>query len=235
MTFRFIHASVLFTAVALSACGGGGGGGGQGSEQGSASDGSTRSALLVTNLGTSPWGTTVQLNDAATQIVNSSKRWTLPIPVKTNGDTEAIAAMDEIERRLGVQVFDRTSIANTPSSEIVRGVNVVRGGGGCIGSGASCGSVTFTRPNEPPAPSEVGVISQALNVNLGGFNLDQQRDLPSNLEVAIHEFGHALGMLTHFEGFGDGSAISPLFWRTLRTLYVNQVNTKEADIVLATP
>jgi hypothetical protein len=40
-------------------------------------------------------------------------------------------------------------------------------------------------------------------------------------ETVIHEFGHALGLDKHFEGFGTGSVISRSFWDVLATLYAH--------------
>lgn len=187
------------------------------------SDSTTIAALDTSN---------ISLPAHNTPHLNVTKRWALPIPVKSNGDAEAIEAMDEIERQLGYVVFDRTSIATTPDADIDSGLIVVRGGGGCIGRYSNaCGSVVYVSSLAPnPA---VPTIDAVLLVNLGGLNTEQQKILPSTLPVAIHEFGHALGLRGHFGGFGEGGAISPLFWRTLKTLYLNPAGTEKSSVTLA--
>ena len=108
---RFLRVTCLtLISASLVACGGGGAGSNDSVE-------STRAALTTTNLEANgfPW------NGAAPGLL---KRWELPIPVKTNGDTRANDAMDAIERELGPGIFDRTSIASTPDNEITRGIVV---------------------------------------------------------------------------------------------------------------
>lgn len=47
----------------------------------------------------------------------------------------------------------------------------------------------------------------------------------------VHEFGHALGLATHFAGFGnDGPETA--FWDVLSTLYANPVSTPAASLVV---
>ena len=204
--------------LAMVACGGGGGAGSDDSA------GATRSALQATNLaGTGfPWG------GAAPGLL---KRWNLPIPVKTNEEARAVAAMDEIERRLGITVFDRTSIATLPDAQIARGI-VVRVGTAFLPAGGNPASYCANVAAAPgvdswtsPAATPGGVMSYRLYVNL------DNPQCRADSSIVIHEFGHALGMGEHYEGFGQGSAISDLFWRVLRTIYANPPGTP-ANVIL---
>lgn len=80
-------------------------------------------------------------------------------------------------------------------------------------------------PNEDGYPQSfydgtTGVIDTVLYINL-----DNSGCTASN-EMTIHEFGHALGLGDHFEGFGS----APVFWATLKTLYNNAPGTAKADV-----
>jgi hypothetical protein len=67
--------------------------------------------------------------------------------------------------------------------------------------------------------SEYGIASNPVFVNLGNGHCDVTQD------IVTHEFGHALGLANHFNGFGTGDAISPAFWDVLATLYDNPQST----------
>jgi len=212
-------ASIIVLACVVS-CGGGDGAGSDDSVA------KTLEALNVTNLSSSgfPW------NGAAPGLL---KRWELPIPVKTGGDSRAIAAIDEIERQLGRVIFDRTSIVNLPDASITRGIIVSVGTAylppGTSNPAAYCANAS-SGPNQGgwpfPAATTRGVMAFRMYVNLDNpfCKADQS--------IAVHEFGHALGMGVHFEGFGFGPAISSLFWRVLRTIYANAPGTPAASIVV---
>jgi hypothetical protein len=43
--------------------------------------------------------------------------------------------------------------------------------------------------------------------------------------IVVHEFGHALGLANHFNGFGIGDSTSTAFWDVLATLYGNPQST----------
>lgn len=163
------------------------------------------------------------------------KRWSIPIPVKTNGDARAVTAMDAIEAKLGMVIFDRTSIENTPDGSITRGIIFSKG-------------TAYSPPGTPPA-NNCGNVASA--PNQGGYPatfLIPQGEISTTLyanldspiaggciaspDVVIHEFGHAMGMGPHFQGFGIGSAISPDFWSVLDTIYSNPIGTTLANILV---
>ncbi len=75
-------------------------------------------------------------------------------------------------------------------------------------------------PNVVNATSPSGERNQTVAwVNLGNGRCDVSQD------IVTHELGHALGLGTHFEGFGNGPPISRAFWDVLATLYANPVRT----------
>jgi len=49
-------------------------------------------------------------------------------------------------------------------------------------------------------------------------------------EIVTHEFGHALGLANHFDGFGTNDTSSTAFWDVLATLYSNPQSTVTANL-----
>ena len=202
--------SVILSTV-LAGCGGGGGtdgpppGGGSSEDT---SDATTRQALQTTNLDYGPGGSPA---------LGTLKRWSLPIPVKTNGDLRASQAMDAIESRLGVTIFDRTSIAAADDSTITRGLIISVG---TAPQSAICGSADF--PDGASAE-----INGRFFVHLDAAGCT------ATVPGTIHEMAHVLGTFNHFQNFGDGAVIGELFWRVLRTIYMNGIGTPGASVVLA--
>jgi hypothetical protein len=212
--------SVILLTV-LAGCGGGGGGEGGGSAPPGAtsdtpppassedtSDATTRQTLQTTNLDVGPAGSSA---------LGTLKRWSLPVPVKTNNDPRAAQAMDAIEKRLGTTIFDRTSIANTPDDSITRGLIISVGTGP---QSSLCGSA------ETPDGASAEMTGRLV------IRLDSA-GCTASLDATIHQFGHTLGMFRHFQNFGDGNPIGELSWRVLRTIYLNNIGTPGPNIVLA--
>lgn len=242
------------TVLVLTACGGGGSGG---------SGGGSSSPVATTPEATPPVTDPTTTSEPVTPVVTPAipdaevlaladatniastgfpwsgrfagvvKRWTLPIPVKTNGEPRAVPAMDAIEAKLGYVVFDRTSIAAADEATITRGI-VFRQGTSYLPAGANpqsyCANVARA-PFEGGYPSTFmfapGEISARLYVNL------DNPQCTASPEIVIHEIGHALGLGAHFKGFGDDDGpIGPAFWPVLATLYANPIGTPKASVVI---
>lgn len=162
------------------------------------------------------------------------KRWDYvndgPIPIKFNNSALAESAVDAIEVKLVKVIFDRTSIANTPDELITRGIIVSEGAtvdqNGMI---TGCGNVSkapgFTAW-PPHFYDDSGKINTKLYVNLSSPKCT------ATLDIAIHEFGHALGMGRHFAGFGIGDAIDVNFWNVLYNIYTNDIGTTKEDLII---
>ncbi len=184
--------------------------------------------LRTTNLNSKYYPWTFGLADGRT------KRWDVEndglIPVKFNGSALAQEATAEIEAVLHMPLFDRTSIDNLPEDSVARGIIVSEGT--AIGPNRrvnryTCGNVSAL-PGETAYPADFynseGVIDTRLYVSLSS------EKCTASLEIAIHEFGHALGLGKHFPGFGLGEVIAPSFWQVLYTLYTNDVGALAGDL-----
>lgn len=81
-------------------------------------------------------------------------------------------------------------------------------------------------PVTPGRDNSLG--SNPVYVNLGNGHCNVTQD------IVTHEFGHALGLANHFEGFGANGTppISTVFWNVLSTLYGNPRSTLASDIIV---
>lgn len=150
------------------------------------------------------------------------KRWELPVPVKTGDDERVTQALDEIENKLGKTIFDRETIKNVPDSKIDRGI--VFSFGTAVGPGQTacehCTGNVSEGPNLTGWPQQflkpTGRISGRLYINL-----DNSLGEKADVDIVIHEMGHALGLDgKHFKGFGDEEGpIGPEFWDVVADLY----------------
>ncbi len=152
------------------------------------------------------------------------KKWNGLIPVKTNGIARAETALDRIEVKIGRKIFDRQSIAALDTAQIKRGIIVTEGTAvEPKMNDNTCGNVGRA-PKEYDYPrnfvdNKTGVIDTVLYVNLGSDFCDDRKKGETESDIAVHEFGHALGLGPHFEGFGIGPIISDAFWSVLVKLY----------------
>lgn len=218
--------SIVVTTTLLTACGGG-----SDAAPGPSSPAAILGYLDSSNLSSAgfPWSYGVYQNVA--------KRWnvtTAKIPVKINGESRAGPAMDAIETKLGMIIFDRLSIASTADGSITRGI-IFSQGTAYMPPGATdpqhwCANVS-DGPNQPGYPANFMIAPGEISARLY-VNLDNPGYCTASADVVIHELGHALGLGAHFQGFGNGPPISDDFWRVLATLYKNPIGTPTANIVV---
>ena len=172
-----------------------------------------------------------------------SKRWQGAItvyfaePHSTTDEDRArvVRAMDEIESKVPMIQFDRRldTLPEDDDVGLVISFGSAVGAWGVINSNA-CGNVggaphavsqSFSYPWNFYADS--GEINTQLYVHIDSAKCRASHG------VIIHEFGHALGLGEHFEGFGIGPPINANFWNALWNLY-NHEPGEDADIIRAT-
>lgn len=128
----------LALAFSLSSCGGDSGNDGNEDDNGGGSapgpivdNSGIIENLRITNLNATvfPWNVVPDYDDECrlTSLMDGKlKRWDIEgqglIPVKTNGLSLVPEALNLIEERLDMTLFDRTSIANTPDEDIAKGI-----------------------------------------------------------------------------------------------------------------
>ncbi|MEC5162884.1 MULTISPECIES: hypothetical protein [unclassified Janthinobacterium] len=163
------------------------------------------------------------------------KRWQGLIPVKLNGDPMVEQALNEINRRLGRTMFDRVSIQARDDAAIVSGLIFSEGtafqpAGKTLADNK--GNVSDNKIGMldghggwPRACLSNSVISARFYVNYGSATA------AATTNIVIHEIGHAMGLLAHFPGFGEGADIGKEFWPVLRLLYNSAIGTSLKQLV----
>ncbi|AAK89569.1 hypothetical protein EN41_19920 [Agrobacterium tumefaciens] len=156
------------------------------------------------------------------QYVGKRKIWDTRknlIPVYDDPKDDRVAtAMRRIEKRLSRTLFDRCSM-----SSLTNGSNgIVVSYGTAIGNGSM--AAEHVKGHVSGSPKSVGYPTNILDVN-GNFdcllylNIDSEKGRAS-VSTVIHEFGHAMGIAGHFNGYGCNKyEISILFWLVLKELY----------------
>lgn len=137
-------------------------------------------------------------------------------------------AIDTINRRmkglLALQIADAKPLSDN-YIHVSYGTSYVGGGDyrkrrANVATGKNCGEKI--RPSR-----DHGIASHPVYMNLGNARCGV------TLDIVIHEFGHALGLAEHFEGFGlpdEGPPVDPRFWDALATLYANRPGTQQKHL-----
>lgn len=161
---------------------------------------------------------------------------TVYIPTPAAGDTtaqdyaaKANAAVSLINTKLsGLLALDATATRPTSGNfiEVSYGTSYVPPGStdyasycANVATGPSTGSMIM--PDK-----QNGIFSSPVYLNLGNGHCTVTQ------EIVTHEFGHALGLANHFDGFGTNDTTSTAFWDVLATLYSNPQSTLVGNLVV---
>jgi len=256
---------LIIMTLILSACGGGGG-----SNDNSGSGGDTIPRITsptvdsvgilnnIQNTNLHAWGSTTEQHQNG-----NLKRWDYEkslIPVKHKNEPLAIEAMNKIEDKLGYVIFDRDSLTNIADDDVTSGIIISIGtadyaninGHSALGACGlfSKGIPSLENPDNSHIPEYMydinGAIKAKVYIHLGSsFRADcyQRRS-----GVTLHEFGHALGFASHFNGgfngigryarLEDGTEVyykedpNDNFFNALKNIYNNPINTPKDDLVI---
>lgn len=236
LSLKLAAANIL--AMSLVACGGGGSDGSAGSAQptgeanATASDAQVAAYVKSSNIdflpGNRPAGTWRWSGTPAQKVL-------VHVPAPATATEQDYAAkvrtsIAQINTKLSGSLVMEATDTLPASGNFIRvsyGTSYVPAGS--TNYAGFCANVA-TGPNvgNPIQPDQQnGIGSNPVYVNLGNGRCDVTQD------IVTHEFGHALGLAYHFEGFGgDGPASSTAFWDVLATLYCNPQSTVASNLVV---
>lgn len=239
----FIAVSCLVVA-----CGGGGGGSDSGSSNGGSNSAPPPSAGTKTPTDTQVislvQATNIDFVPGANGRPAGTWRWSdtpsrhIPvyIPTPAAGDTttqdyagKVSTSVALINTKLaGLLVLDATNTMPTSGKfiQVSYGTSYVLPGStdyaaycANVATGPSTGSMIMP-------DIQNGIFSNPVFINLGNGRCNVTQ------EIVTHEFGHALGLANHFDGFGTNDTSSTAFWDVLATLYSNPQSTLAANLVV---
>ncbi len=224
----------LLTAAILSACGGGGG---SDNSTDSASSVTVSDAQVVANVKASNIDFVPFIRPAGTWRWSGTPAQHITVyvtPATAGNATEqdyaaktqtAIATLNT--RLAGLLVLD--AVSSVPASgnyiHVSYGTSYVPPGSTDYAS--YCANVS-TAPgvgNMILPDAQNGIASSPVHVNLGNGHCNVTQ------YIVTHEFGHALGLATHFAGFGNDGPESA-YWDALATLYGNPASTESTSLVV---
>ncbi len=160
------------------------------------------------------------------------------IPAPASGNTaeqdyanKAKTSIATINAKMsGLLVLEATDSASTDGNNYIRvsyGTSYVPAGSTAYQNYCANVSTAPSVGNQIQPDSQNGIASNPVYLNLGNGHCDVTQD------IVTHEFGHALGLASHFIGFGgDGPSISTAFWDVLATLYSNPQSTPASSLVV---
>ncbi|MGR5063550.1 hypothetical protein [Photobacterium sp. DNB22_13_2] len=165
----------------------------------------------------------------------------IPVYYLDSKDPRFEYALNKAEEIIGYQMFDRKGVISLeididdPFFEIDYS-GVPTDWGFIWSQGTSAGSCSSGTVSSGPNLNQL--VSYSIDSNYGieqtkwgsGYawiNLDSSNPDPNcttvaSNEVSLHELAHALGMINHFDGFGDGAAFNKNAERVLRNMYSKQ-------------
>lgn len=174
------------------------------------------------------------------------------IPVKISANTQIVnQVLDELEATVGRKLFDRATLANTPENQILRGLVITKGvpplDGAIVANNCgrfwADGELTVQQPLGFGAkdtlhsffPDLYKLADYSKQPDRVGSYIMQMRgtvmvnsdaaNCPDVAGIYLHEISHALGLLGHFDGFGNGTENKNSYLSAIKLLYSNPMGT----------
>lgn len=174
------------------------------------------------------------------------------IPVKITANTQIVnQVLDELEATVGRKLFDRATLANTPDNQIKRGLLITKGvpplNGAIVANNCGRfwgdGDLNLQQPIGFGAkdtlhsffPDLYKLADYTKHPDMAGSYLVQMRgtvmvnsdasNCPDVAGLYLHELSHALGLLGHFEGFGNGTENKNAYLSAIKILYNSPLGT----------
>lgn len=227
-TWRGAAAAVL--SVVLTACGGGGGDSSTNGGSASVSDAEVVAYLKSSNIdflpANRPAGTWRWAGTPAQQV-----QVYVPTPAgATEQDYAAkvATAISVLNAKLtGLLVLNSTNSIPTSGNYIRIGYGTSYVPPGSTDFASYCANVSTGAGlgNVVLPDNQNGIASSPVYVNLGNGRCNVTQD------IVTHEFAHALGLNSHFSGFGNDGPVSAMF-DALATLYGNPQSTTASNLAV---
>jgi hypothetical protein len=159
-------------------------------------------------------------------------RWRSPIAVSTGGLARVEAALAHYEEWTG-GVVRFVRVTEPP----VNGLIFVEGGAGGDEATAACGRVGEAQPGGTVVAPFVWDASRAIigsyTIFLGADECDDETAGSYPSAVAEHLLAHALGVISHFDGFQHRTGLDdPRLLAFITNLYANPVGTSVAELTV---
>ncbi|MDK9789832.1 hypothetical protein [Vibrio sp. D431a] len=190
-----------------------------------------------------PYFLTKYPNTCPIQSDEKTKRWSLPIPVQTNGIRRAEKALKLIEKSVGLKMFEfvhavenrgvvfNEGFANegvvNQDGEILE-YKVTKNSLGCVNTNPEASEIYYHHKltGSPHNIDGVYYVNLGSHKRKGGARDYSYLSPLKSHEIATHEMMHVLGMFGHVDGFGEGNQrISKGTLRALKLLYQNDAGT----------
>lgn len=232
-TLRVVAATVL--SAALAACGGGGG------DADTSGSGSTDSSAQASSDQIAAYVKSSNIDFLPSNRPAGTWRWSgtpaqhvqvyVPSPVGTTEQDYAAkvaTAVTVLNAKLtGLLVLESTNSIPTSGNYIQISYSTSYVPPGSTDYASYCANVStgVGLGNVILPDSQNGIASSPVYVNLGNGRCNVTQD------IVTHEFAHALGLNSHFSGFGNDGPVSAMF-DALATLYGNPQSTIASNLVV---
>lgn len=140
-----------------------------------------------------------------------------PVLINAHNIPRVLQAIKDIEEKTDGAVTFKIVDADPPA-----GITLIEGDAVGSDGGPGCGNVTDkpdARAGNRNTAGAGGVLNTLAYVHLGSTGCDDARTGYQRHSVAAHEITHALGLISHFQGFTGDEGISAEVAAALKLLY----------------